>query len=797
MRKFTLLISLLVLTGMVFAQDVALQPCGLFARKNTVKTVKKAEDTKGQVIWSEDFNGTKWSATVTVDDKGYSYSAATALPAGWKVYDATTDEDNKPNGFFWHWSDVGPRGAYTGDANAFDPYNGYIDDMNDLGATASNGFFILESDFYNTTVNGTIVTNPVDMDSYVQYGPIDFSSNPYVEFNVNEAFRYCCSSSSSKLSLFLSTDYNPADELSAHWSEYDLRNSVDGNEYNCSKIELNVSKKVGGKSSVYFRIKQTAASHYFWMIDDISFTVPVENDLSVTDSWFDYLYPGGGDVTAYTAKYNFTGGYSNIPVQVLGDFVAFRAEVTNKGAAEQTFKTNVFIEKDGAKVYDEVSPEVTLSSSDIGIATIETAFTPGGKGSYQVSGSIVMDVVDANPSDNNFGYKFNVTDNYYSHIEVDNMRNWVYAGPGDWTGGGIDGDAIGQEFDLPADKGMVKIAGLRFYLPSYSNKTYWKDELDVIKAGNFTVTGHVWDAGTETTNPQIIASCSSYTISESDLGSWIYLPFDDDGNLYLPEVEGGTTILVGLEINAGNPAENVLNMSIAADNDNVKQPAKGGRFYSKKDSKWYITGDNYVIDLFLNEMPTIVTFHVDMTDATFDATTDVVYVTGSFADADGSGDGWDAPGSGSSVKLTDADADGIYSATVEVATNTTYEYKYFINAGLDGGEWAGDPNRKVVVAESNVTTDDIFGVKPDDHVPSNKLSAVKVYPNPFADEMRIENAKDIKSITVSNVVGQTVMVKTGITEEYTLNTSDLKSGIYFITFTDNNNNKFTVRRIKQ
>jgi hypothetical protein len=780
MKKFTLLFSLFIfLMGTTFAQTVKM--CSLKQGDHQVanKLDNKAP-VKGEVIWSEDFNGTKWSATVVEDEyNGYDYSGTPVLPEGWSVAD--------PHSYFWHWSDVGPRGCYTGTPTARDTRDDYIDD---LGGSAENGFFMLESDWENTVKEtGEMVAedNVTDMDSYVLFGPINFSGQPYVQFNIREVFRYCCNNSDTKLILSLSTNYNPNDVTSGQWQDYNLKNGVVGNEYSAQALSINVSRQIGNKSSVYFRIKNTGGSHYFWMIDDISFSVPVANELIVEDVWYDYLYAGRGATENTDASFTFSGGYSNIPEQLAGEFVAFRASISDFGSANQTAGINVTVNKDNVKVYDHSSPTIELVSGQVDTAKLETKYSFTEKGFYQISGTLVLETPDTDPSNNNFSYDFNVTDNFYSRNYYRQMSS--YAGPQDWQKCGND-DAIAQQYDFPENKGTAKIAGIRFYMPTYIG---WTDELTSIGQGNYTAIAHAW---TDADVPQIFASSEPRVISISDLGTWIYLPFNEDGELYIPDTDGGYSILVGMELSNNYVSKtNEVHWSIGADNENIKQPLDGGYVYSKGQSKWFVTGDNYMIDLYLDDMPKNITFNVDMADAieagTFDADNDYLYVTGSFVN-------WAEPASKPSIRMTDANGDGVYTAIVDAAANTTYQYKYFINSGA-GAEWDGNENREAKVVTGNITKNDIFGVKPGTDVvetPAN-LKAISIYPNPFNNEMVIENAKDVKSITVSNIVGQTLIIKTNITEKYTLSTSELQSGVYFITFTDNNNNKLTVRRIKQ
>lgn len=102
-----------------------------------------------------------------------------------------------------------------------------------------------------------------------------------------------------------------------------------------------------------------------------------------------------------------------------------------------------------------------------------------------------------------------------------------------------------------------------------------------------------------------------------------------------------------------------------------------------------------------------VTFNVDMTApialGNFIVGTDVVYLTGSMV-------GWAEPGTDPTMEMTDVDGDFIYSITLQV-TDGDAEYKYFQNAGWDGGEWAGGENRMFTVAGSDLTLDDVWAME--------------------------------------------------------------------------------------
>lgn len=103
-----------------------------------------------------------------------------------------------------------------------------------------------------------------------------------------------------------------------------------------------------------------------------------------------------------------------------------------------------------------------------------------------------------------------------------------------------------------------------------------------------------------------------------------------------------------------------------------------------------------------------VTFNVDMTDLEgFDPATHTVIVTGSVF-------GWNEPGTNPDLEMTRVDETLVYTLTYEAAAAGEIQYKYFTDAvaeGWDGGEWTGDPNRKVYVT-GETTLNNVWADKP-------------------------------------------------------------------------------------
>ncbi|HKK57886.1 MAG TPA: T9SS type A sorting domain-containing protein, partial [Salinivirga sp.] len=123
-----------------------------------------------------------------------------------------------------------------------------------------------------------------------------------------------------------------------------------------------------------------------------------------------------------------------------------------------------------------------------------------------------------------------------------------------------------------------------------------------------------------------------------------------------------------------------------------------------------VTGDGefstlYAIDHVVGpELAPIVTFNVDMNKpilmGDFDPANDTVIVAGDM-------NGWAEPGTDPSMFMEDADDDGIYTVSMELADGD-YAYKYFKGAGWDGGEWDAGDDRMFTVAGAPVTLNDVW-----------------------------------------------------------------------------------------
>jgi len=189
----------------------------------------------------------------------------------------------------------------------------------------------------------------------------------------------------------------------------------------------------------------------------------------------------------------------------------------------------------------------------------------------------------------------------------------------------------------------------------------------------------------------------------------------------------------------------------------------------------------------LNFVPAVynVTFNVDMNNAIgFDAANDTVNITGSMS-------GWSVPGSDESLILSDNDGDLIYSITLSV-TEGDVEYKYFKNSGWDGGEWAGDPNRKITV-NNDTSVSDLWGDPTNAVLQLSNMKSIVIYPNPANSVLFISSEQNIANVEIYNSLGSLVLTINNPVEG--IDVSRLNNGVYFVNITINGktvNKKITI-----
>jgi hypothetical protein len=192
----------------------------------------------------------------------------------------------------------------------------------------------------------------------------------------------------------------------------------------------------------------------------------------------------------------------------------------------------------------------------------------------------------------------------------------------------------------------------------------------------------------------------------------------------------------------------------------------------------YTTGASEVVTLPFTitngvvEETYMVTFNVHMHAVVFDPDTDEIYISGEFPQ-------WVEPGTDPDFLMQTTDDPMILTLTLELAPGD-YEYKYFMGAGWNNGEWPGAPNR-VITVDGDMTVDNVFGdINDPVNVPVVEPGHLLVYPNPVRDVLYIVAGLDIREIRLIDMLGQVVYTSTVQGDRHELNVGGFRNGIYFV-----------------
>ena len=128
------------------------------------------------------------------------------------------------------------------------------------------------------------------------------------------------------------------------------------------------------------------------------------------------------------------------------------------------------------------------------------------------------------------------------------------------------------------------------------------------------------------------------------------------------------------------------------------------------------------------------------------------------------------------------------TVSVKATAKAGYEFKYW----QENGEWTSYSKTYEFAAMKNRALVAVFGTP--SGVDENVLSNVVLYPNPFANEIRISNPDLVKSVEITNITGQ--KVKHVIFNGSTISAGELGAGIYFITIESFTGEKVTHKMVK-
>lgn len=435
--------------------------------------IKQRTKSSGTILYSEDF--------------------ANQIPSGWTVTNQAGNSNN------WIWSNSAPGGQYSQNVTAIN------------STTAFNGFMSLRSGHFNTPFP---IGGPVAMDTWFTSPAITIPATPSVILQWEQSSRYCCSFSDD-LVVEVSRD-------SINWVAYD---AMMGRGANVSMpllssdpaeiIQINVSAQLANQTTVYLRWRQTGASHYYWMIDDVKLFAGPANSITLTDHQIDF-----SDTTINPVL--------TIVPQLILNPLNFEGRVLNTGSNTQTgMGLEVEVVQDSNYWGASGIGTVDIQSTILGIPVHQLQvnnFNVGpyvntGNGYYTAHFRAVSATQNQNPSTAYGFQQFIVSD---SVLAKDLGPYNGDAGPANYVGGGNNGDRWASLMTIGANartNGSVLATSISILVANVSTNIgaviqprvwYWDDNAPTLASS--------------LSSPPVGSTPDSTTIDASMLGNWITIP---------------------------------------------------------------------------------------------------------------------------------------------------------------------------------------------------------------------------------------------------------------------------------
>lgn len=443
--------------------------------KSGIKKIQKQQKATGTILYSEDFDST-------------GNAANNGLPVGW-----TSSSNVNPN-HIWIWSNTAPGGQYSLNTPALQ------------STTGANGFLSLPSDAYNTPFP---VGGPVGMDAIVASPQITIPATASVSLKFEYIYRFCCAG---------------ADELVAevsndgiNWFTYDVTNGNGASTAPTApvSVEISVSSTLANQTSAYIRFRQTSATHYYYMVDDVELVEGLADAMVLEDF----------EVQFFTGKYSINPSFRMIPSTIL-DSLDFILNTRNIGTnTQQGVQAQLEVFHDSLR---NGQPGLGLISRQVNNLGIPVPYnqvdviqvgpyihTNGTTGFYRAKLEVLSNATNQLPSGAEGEFTFVVTDSVMSKTGDEN--GFVGdTGPSNYVGGGNDGDRWGSMHSIGNSPATLKsvsifVANVQPNVGASIRAQVWNwDDTSSSIAGAI--------------NPLLAVSNSVVTITSTMLGTWITLP---------------------------------------------------------------------------------------------------------------------------------------------------------------------------------------------------------------------------------------------------------------------------------
>ncbi|MFN2395616.1 MAG: T9SS type A sorting domain-containing protein, partial [Bacteroidales bacterium] len=220
----------------------------------------------------------------------------------------------------------------------------------------------------------------------------------------------CCSPAQVEIVAEVSTD-------GENWTSWDVRNGLAPNNTSANPVNqvINISSVAAGHDQVWIRFRKTGATHYWWMIDDVTLVSYVDNDMEIT-------------------SITYNNGYTKIPAGQQQPF-QFSAEIRNSGGFVQN---DIVLETAVNNLLFNATND-TIDAMDSGEQLnlmLPGEFMPPGRGEYTAEFALSQMQIDEVPANNLATAEFYITDTVYSRSpDVYNTELFYSREAGDLTAG--------------------------------------------------------------------------------------------------------------------------------------------------------------------------------------------------------------------------------------------------------------------------------------------------------------------------------------------------------------------------
>ncbi len=403
--------------------------------------------------------------------------------------------------------------------------------INDIvSTTASNGWAMIDSDFYGGATGGTemedswlTMANPVDLNGY-PYVVVEFEAQ-YRSYNNEKAYIVVGIGDGSGNVIWPDLDATTNTSTMTNVFEAFPGYASGDQTTNPELISVDISSALVGLTSaeladIYIRFHWTGTWGYAWFVDDFAISETPNNGIALNDEviggyWVDYAnYTGVGLNTIIGLDYSHTP-----QSQLTNHPFVFEAIVKNTGIAEQSVV--LYYDVTGSGTASGMSPAIVLNGALVGAE--EDAFsaapsfgnTTTSIGSYSVDIWAEADSAGAGVTITTLPAvtkSFEVTDYIYGKDLGEQNQTGAYT-----LGGPIDQNHITTRYEMYANESLT---GLRAYI-----------------GGNSAVGGEVkaviYELDTTAADGVIFLDESdNYVITAQDLGAWVDIPFVSPINLY-------------------------------------------------------------------------------------------------------------------------------------------------------------------------------------------------------------------------------------------------------------------------